>query len=86
MPETTLITNPLTVPIHDLGELHEPKTLMFRVEVGTAQGPTPGNKYEMTVSAGDYSPIIRSQQTGKWFTLSWQDILALAVTKGIDLN
>lgn len=40
-------------------------------------------KYVMlTTMAGQ--PIIESKQTGKCFTLTWQDIVEMAVKKGID--
>lgn len=80
---TTATTNPNVVSIHDIGELHDPKTMFFRVAVGNAKSSA-GEGYEFTVNAGDYAPIIRSNQTGKWFTLSWEDIVSLAIAKGID--
>jgi hypothetical protein len=76
---------PVTIRIDDIGKLHPPKTMFLRVEVGKADLPT-GDSFEMTVNAGNYAPIVRSKQTGRSFTLSWSDIVSLAITKGIDLE
>ena len=55
--------------------------MFLRVHAGTAEyGKL---KYEMAYLMGG-SPIVESKQTGKWFTLSWQDILDLARKAGID--
>jgi hypothetical protein len=65
------------------GKLHPPKTMFFRQDVGTAKGED-GTEYEMTVNMGGATPIIRSKKTGKWFTLSWQDIIDMAIERGIN--
>ena len=64
-----------------IGEILPPRTMMLRIHVGEAViGKL---KYEMsTAMAG--MPIIRSNKTGKLFTLSWQTILELAVKAGVD--
>jgi hypothetical protein len=67
-----------------IGEIHPPKTLFFRQSVGDAKDKETGLGYEMTVNMGQYTPIVKSEQTGKWFTLSWTDIINLAVEAGID--
>ena len=64
------------------GKVYPARTLMFRVCVGTAQSG--GNKYEMTTAVEDMSPIVFSEQTGKWFTLPWSDIIDMARDAGID--
>lgn len=64
-----------------IGKIHDSKTLMLRFHVGTAEASN--NKYDMAISNAN-SPIITSEQTGKYFTLSWDDILALAIEAGID--
>ena len=43
-----------------------------------------GNAYELAINAGGSTPIVISRQTGRTFTLSWNDILSLAVSRGID--
>ena len=64
------------------GEIHPKRTMFLRCHVGDARS---GNTaYEMSTNASCMNPIIQSKQTGKWFTLSWQDIIELAVEAGID--
>jgi hypothetical protein len=64
------------------GKIHGNDSLFLRMRVGeTGSGDT---VYELTVSASDHSPIIMSKTTGKWFTLSWQDLVGMAVEAGID--
>ena len=43
-----------------------------------------GNAYECTLNVGGRCPIVVSRQTGRTFCLSWHDILALALERGID--
>ena len=64
-----------------VGKVYPPRSMFLRVHCGEA---TAGKlKYEMaTLIAG--MPIVESKQTGKWFTLSWQEIIDLAVKAGID--
>lgn len=66
-----------------LGELYPSDTLFLRNDVGSANSST-GDAYELASNFGDHSPIVRSRQSGKWFRLSWQEIITLAVAKGID--
>lgn len=73
----------LTLTIDGLGELHSAKTMFFRVDVGNAEGLA-GKNYDCSISASTYQPIIRSEQTRKYYTLPWEDIIALAVARGID--
>jgi len=40
--------------------------------------------YELAIQRGDKAPIVRSNTTGKWFTLTWAEIINLAVDAGID--
>ena len=65
------------------GELYDKDTLFLRVTVGTATSET-GIEYEMTIHGGNSAPMIRSSETGKYYILSWEDILDLAIKKGID--
>jgi hypothetical protein len=71
------------VDVEPYGRLHEKQTMFLRQHVGEASGPD-GKSYEMAVNMGGMTPIIESKQTGKWFTLSWQEILNMAVKAGID--
>jgi hypothetical protein len=43
-----------------------------------------GNAYECTLDIGTRGPLVRSRQTDRTFYLSWHDILALALARGID--
>jgi len=72
-----------TLTIDELGELHQPNAMLFFINVRDAKGPH-GENYQCAVSASTYEPIIRSRQTSKYFTLPWEDIIALAVARGID--
>ena len=64
------------------GPVHKNKTMFLREHVGDATGEK-GRKYELSF-VNMHTPAILSKQTGKYFTLSWQDILELAVEAGID--
>jgi len=55
--------------------------MFLRTHVGEASEGK--RKYEMATNM-DGTPIIESKQTGKWFSLSWNDILNLAEKAGID--
>lgn len=65
------------------GEIHPPKTMFFRQSVGKISD-NEGNKYDCTLNMGGIVPIVCSEQTGKWFTLPWADIVKLAIKAGID--
>lgn len=65
------------------GKIHPKRTMFLRNAVGEIKDEE-GNKYECTTNCGGLHPIIHSEQTGKWFTLSWADIVRLAIVAGID--
>jgi len=65
-----------------IGEILSTETLILRHSVGTAED-SDGLKYEMTTSL-NMSPLIRSHRTGKYFVLSWANIIDLAVNAGIN--
>lgn len=65
------------------GRMYHPDTLFFRVDCGDASD-SDGHKYEMSVNVGGSTPIIRNVKTGKWYCLSWKDIIGLAKANGID--
>jgi hypothetical protein len=65
-----------------IGTLHPKKTLFFRRHIGEAEAGK--LTYEMATNMSESIPIIQSKQTGKWFTLSWQEIIDLAILAGID--
>lgn len=70
--------------VEQLGKIHPSKTLFLRETVGEATDNKTGVKYEMTNGVGGGGPIVRSSKTGKWFTLSWSEIINLAKKAGID--
>jgi len=63
------------------GQIHPPRTMFLRVHCGEAKAGK--LKYEMAAAIAGM-PIVESKQTGKWFTLSWQVIIEMAVKAGID--
>lgn len=64
-----------------IGEILPPKSMILRQHIGEAS--CGDLKYEMSTGMNG-APIVHSKQTGKWFTLSWKDILELADKAGID--
>lgn len=67
---------------HTLGQCFPKKVMFLRKDCGTATEGT-DKKYEMnTLMTGE--PLIRSSKTGKFFLLSWRDIINLAELCGID--
>ena len=63
--------------------IKEKDTLMLRQDVGTATNPETGNEYELSL-ANMSIPCVRSEKTGKWFTIPWPCIIDAAVAAGID--
>ena len=64
-----------------VGQLLPANSMLLGVHVGEASFGK--RKYEMSTGINQ-APIVHSKQTGKWFSLSWKDILALAEKAGID--
>jgi hypothetical protein len=64
------------------GKIHPPRTALIRVHVGDATDEC-GNKFQMSTLPAQGTPCIYSERTGKYYTLSWQDILDLAIESGI---
>lgn len=67
-----------------IGTIHPKTKLFMRESVGNAQDDEKGITYELNTNFGNGIPIVRSSKTGKHFTLSWEDIIDLAVKAGID--
>ncbi len=65
-----------------IGKVLPAKSLILRNAAGSAEG-SDGIKYELNYSMAG-TPIIRSEKTGKWYVLSWPEILALAEDNGIN--
>lgn len=64
-----------------VGQILGADSMILRVHIGEAQAGK--RKYEMSTGVNG-APIILSKTTGKWFCLSWQMIIDLAVKAGID--
>jgi hypothetical protein len=65
----------------EIGELIPKDAMVLRQAVGDATWD--GKKYEMTLST-TMAPLVKSEQTGKTFSLPWKDILTLAIQAGVD--
>lgn len=63
------------------GRIYPKGTLFLRTHVGTATSDKA--KYDMTISM-EGSPTVESKQTGKFYALSWTEIITMAVAAGID--
>lgn len=65
----------------EYGELGEKNVVYIRKELGTAS-VTDDNGKEFHLSLGilvfEGSPYVQCTETGKTFTLSWEDIISLA--------
>jgi len=66
-----------------IGTIHPKRTMFLRHAVGNIKD-SESNEYEATANVSDMSPIICSKQTGKYFTLNWDDIVRLAIDAGVD--
>jgi len=64
-----------------IGKIHDKNSMFLRISAGEAKRGR--KKYELTISPGG-TPIVRSLWSGKSFTLSWTDIIGLAIEAGID--
>lgn len=64
------------------GKIHPSGTLILRESRGNAEEES-GRKYELSVTMHG-QPCVCSETTGKYFVLSWEEILAMAVEAGID--
>jgi hypothetical protein len=64
------------------GKLYPKETMFFRQHVGEAKSDNLA--YEMSFNVSGNAPIVHSKQTGQWWTISWQELLELAVVAGID--
>ncbi len=63
------------------GRIHPRLSFFLRKEV--AEAKIDGEKINLYVSVTDSTPIVVSKTTGKVFTLSWEDIVGIALEAGI---
>jgi len=73
----------MTMGKQGIGFIHSKGSLFLRENVGTADTDE-GPAYEMSLHVGSREPILQSVKTGKQFTLTWKQLLELAVKAGID--
>lgn len=66
--------------------IHAKNSRMFlRTFVGECED-NQGNKYELSTNTVTGEPVIRSRQTDKTFTLSWHDLMKMAIQEGLDVE
>lgn len=67
------------------GTLHGPGTLFIRGDAGEANGEVEGVKetFELACDGFGGAPIIRCVRTGLFYTLSWSDLINMAIRAGI---
>lgn len=65
-----------------IGTLHDNTALFLRQDVGSAEVEGHG-KFELTTNVGGSTPIIRCEATGKWWTITWKDLVGLAIDAGV---
>lgn len=65
----------------DIGEILEKNVLVMRVHIGTAKSES-GEVYIMSTNMNG-SPLIEHEKSGRKFSLGWQDIIDLAIQRGI---
>lgn len=61
-----------------------PKDRLFLREAAGEATSADGTVYELTTLVGSGTPLVRSGKTGKFFALTWADLIAMAVEAGID--
>lgn len=67
--------------MNNYGKVYDKNSLFMCIEVGEAKGGE--LEYEIFTNMNQ-SPLIKSKQTGKYFSLSWQDLIEMAQGAGID--
>ncbi|PAT41186.1 hypothetical protein CK623_02795 [Vandammella animalimorsus] len=66
-----------------IGTIHSRDSAFLRMACGDAKAP--GVTYELNTGING-APLIRSGKTGKWFSVSWEELLRLAIDAGIDTS
>lgn len=64
-----------------MSKLYPSNSMILRFEVGEARGAN--GSYEL-FTLTNQEPLIRSTKTGRYFHLSWSDILQMAEAAGVD--
>lgn len=71
------------IQIEHIGRNHKSGNLLLRKGIGTAEGED-GNAYEISLVDYRGSPLVRSERTGKYFELPLEDLINLAIARGIN--
>jgi hypothetical protein len=85
-PEKRLLPGQWEKEVAPHGTLHGPRTLFLTTHGGKATATINGREetFQLTCAGiGPGAPMVRCERTGIWFTLSWEDILAMALDAGI---
>lgn len=56
--------------------------MILRIDVGEAVADD-GRVYEL-YTLGNQAPLVKSKQTGRYFAITWQEIIDMAINAGID--
>lgn len=64
-----------------LGKMSPKGSLFMSVAVGDAK--TEEDSYTLAATMTGYAPQVTSKNTGKTFTLGWEDVIALAIREGV---
>lgn len=64
------------------GTIHPSGSLLLRSSRGDAEA-VDGRKYEFSTTLHG-QPCIRSEKSGKYFVVSWEELLQMAIDAGID--
>lgn len=65
------------------GKIYERDAMLLRVLVGTTTSGNTGIDYELAITVG-HNPQVKSMKTGRTFSLSWEELIAIAINAGID--
>ncbi|WP_418648852.1 hypothetical protein ACNQFN_11330 [Thauera butanivorans] len=65
-----------------MGKVHPSATLMLWNHAGTAKSG--GNQYEFGF-AMDGTPVVLSESSNRLWTISWRELLDMAIAAGVDL-
>ncbi len=66
-----------------MARIHPPKTLFLNVKVADIHDPETGKRFEALLVNGTI-PAIRSEQSGRWCTFDFRELVELALAEGID--
>lgn len=65
-----------------IGEVHSKDSMFLRISVGSATSGD-GTKYDLDTGMNG-TPMIMSSKTRKTWSISWNELIELAIAAGID--